>query len=74
MIEVGQKVQFDPVRGHKGFVPKKEKNAKPKMVIGTVVYVNKPHKWFTAEYTAGGTKLRTAFKFWDIGKEVTVCG
>lgn len=74
MIEIGQKVQFDPVREHKGFMPKKEKDAKPKIVTATVVYVNEPHKWFTAEYNACGTKLRTSFKFWDIGKAVKVCG
>ena len=75
MIEVGQKVKFDPTREHKGFVPKKgAKDEKPKKVTGVVVYVNEQNKWVSAEYnTASGEKLRTAFKFWDIGKTVTVC-
>lgn len=72
MVKVGQKVQFDPSRDIKGFASKDTKGV---VVTGTVVYVNEPHQWFTAEYkTASGVKLRTAFKFCDIGKAVTVCG
>ena len=72
MVKVGQKVQFDPLSGNKFFgikdLPLKE-------VTATVVYVNEPHQWFTAEYTGVfGDKIRTAFKFWDIGKTVKVCG
>ena len=72
MIKVGQKVRFDPIRGHKGFG---SLGVKPKKVTATVVYVNEQNQWFTAEYnTVFGVKLRTAFKFWQIGKAVKVCG
>ena len=74
MIEVGQKVKFDPARGQKGF-GSKSLDPRPKIVTATVVYVNEENQWFSAEYnTASGEKIRTAFKFWDIGKTVTVCG
>ena len=39
---------------------------------GTVVYVNKKHKWFSVEY--GKQKARDSYKFCDIGKAVRVCG
>ena len=57
-------------------MPKKgKKDKKPKKVTGVVVYVNEQNQWFTAEYnTVSGEKLRTAFKFCDIGKEVKICG
>lgn len=67
MIEVGQKVQFDQfdyiqstfaeaIKGH--------------LVVGTVAYVNKPHKWFSVEYG----NLRTSYKFSQIGTDVMLCG
>lgn len=69
MIEVGQKVRFDPfyyvggycaevIRGH--------------LVTGTVVMVNEPHKWFSVEY--GNPKARASFKFSDIGQVVSIVG
>ncbi len=72
MIKIGQKVKFDPAREVKGFA---SKDAKGKIVTATVVHINVPHKWFTAEYnTVSGEKLRTAFKFCDIGQAVKICG
>ena len=72
MIKIGQKVKFDPIREHKSWG---SKGVEPKKVTATVVYVNEENQWFTAEYTGCfGEKIRTAFKFWDIGKTVTVCG
>lgn len=45
-------------------------DVKGKKVTGTVIYVNKPHKWFLVEYG----DVRTSFKFWEVGTAVTICG
>lgn len=65
--KVGQKCRFDP------FCYLSSCGAgtiKGNIVTGTVVYVNKAHKWFGVEY--GGQ--RTSFKFWEVGTAVTICG
>lgn len=69
MIKVGQKVRFDPFKELKGFGAEDNRG---KMVTGTVVMVNYEHKWFSVEY--GDPKMRTSFKFCDIGSVVKVCG
>lgn len=66
-VEEGVKVKFDPFYYILSFGSSDVKGNK---VIGTVVYVNKPHKWFLVEYG----NLRTSFKFADVGLEVVVCG
>lgn len=69
MIEVGQKVRFDPFREIKGFGSEANRGT---YVTGTVVMVNVPHRWFSVEY--GNSRMRDSFKFSDIGTAVTVCG
>lgn len=69
MIEVGQKVYFDPFKDFTGFGSNDNRG---KYVTGTVVMVNAPHKWFSVEY--GDPKARASFKFCDIGKTVKICG
>lgn len=69
MIKVGQKVRFDPFKDITGF---SSNDCRGKTVVGTVVMVNVPHKWFSVEY--GNPKMRASFKFCDIGQAVTVCG
>ena len=69
MIEVGQKVRFDPFLAITGFASEDNKGRK---VTGTVVFVHEQNKWFSVEY--GKPKMRTSFKFCDIGKVVKVCG
>lgn len=71
MVEVGQKVQFDPFEPIRGFASE-DNRGKP--VTGTVVYINEPHQWFSVEYMCGTVKQRTSFKFCEIGKTVTICG
>lgn len=71
MIRVGQKVQFDPFHETTGFASEDNRGNK---LIGTVVMVNGPHKWFSVEYECGGAKMRTSFKFYQIGKWVKICG
>lgn len=69
MVQVGQKVRFDPFETTTGFASE-DNRGKP--VIGTIVMINEPHQWFSVEY--GEPKMRTSFKFCDIGKEVNFCG
>jgi hypothetical protein len=45
-----------------------------RLVTGTVTYINEPNSWFLVEYEVNGNKLRSGFKFWDIGHSVRVCG
>lgn len=68
---IGKKVRFIPA-----FVPKEVgfNQQKPDHVTGRVVYVNREHGYFTAEYGWEGSKQRESFKFSQIGKDVTVCG
>lgn len=69
MVNVGQKVRFDPFKTITGFSSEDHRN---NPVTGTVIYVNKPHKWFSVEY--GNPKMRTSFKFGQIGEDVKVIG
>ena len=65
MIEVGQKVRFDPFKESSGFYTKTNRKGAQ---LGTVCYVNRRHKWFSVEYNI--PKLRTSFKFSQIGMDV----
>ena len=67
MIQLGQKVKFDPFEEQTGFA---SSDCKGNYVTGTVVYVNERHKWFSVEF--GDPKARTSFKFCDIGEEVKI--
>lgn len=69
MVVVGDTVKFDPFEHLMGFGACDNRG---KLVTGTVVMVNYEHKWFSVEY--GNPKLRTSFKFCDIGRAVKICG
>ena len=69
MIEVGQKVIFDPYEHIKGYGVLEIRGEDVK---GTVVEVHQKHKWFSVEY--GNPVQRTSFNFADIGLVVRVCG
>ena len=75
MVVVGDKVLFDPFETLTGFGSEVNRG---NMVTGTVVSVNYANKWFSVEYgnyeEYGIHKLRTSFKFCDIGEAVMVCG
>lgn len=62
MIKVGKKVRFDPYKGmsNHGATPIHCE------VVGTIVYVHKDHRYFTAEYETANTKFKTSFKFDDV--------
>ena len=68
MVEEGMKVRFDPLGYMQSFGSTDYKGSK---VTGTVVYVNRPHKWFLVEY---GNGLRTSYKLYEVGLVVTICG
>lgn len=68
-VELGQKVRFDPYIEVKGFASELNRG---NTVTGTVVYINAAHKWFSVLW--GDNKLRASFGFFDIGKEVRICG
>lgn len=65
MIQVGQKVRFDAFQNIKSSVERIKE-----ITVGTVVYVNERHKWFSVKY---GENLRTSFKFTEIGQNVNIC-
>ena len=69
MIKVGQKVRLDPFRELKGVGAEDNRG---NYVTGTVVMVNERHKWFSVE--CGDPKMRTSYKFCDIGSVVKVRG
>lgn len=68
MLEVGQKVVFDPYKGVKGF----DKEYYSRDVVGKICYVNYPHRWFGVEW--GNPKQKTSFKFSQIGEDVKLHG
>lgn len=67
-VSAGQKVQFDPFNGIRGPASSEVR----KIVTGTVIAVYPAHKWFSAVY--GKYKVRTSFKFCDIGDGVKILG
>lgn len=67
-VSVGQKAQFDPWDDIKGFGANEFRTT----VTGTVVAVYPKHQWFSVVY--GVHKLRTSFKFCDIGDGVELLG
>ena len=71
MVKVGDRVQFDPFIGYKGFA---SSDCRGRIVTGPVVWINRLNGWFSVEYDCGKTKLVTSFNFHDIGRVVTVCG
>ena len=68
MVEVGQKVRFDPFRCISGYGTEECRHK----VTGKVVMVNEAHHWFSVEY--GKTKQRYSFLFADIGEVVKIIG
>ena len=65
MIEVGQKVKFDPFAEITGFSSDLNRG---KTATGTVVYVNAPHQWFSVKHG----NQRTSFKFSQLSQDVHI--
>lgn len=64
-VSVGQRVRFDALAACKCSIEKVKADT-----VGTVVYINVRHKWFSVQY---GDNQRTSFKFYEIGKNVHLC-
>lgn len=64
MIEVGQKVKYDPFQSmtYMGVGEIRQE------VVGVVTYVHQKHRWFSVENSG----IRTTFSFADIGKDVRI--
>lgn len=71
-IRIGMKARFCPDFLKSCNDSKAERAAKA--VTGIVSYVNWDHRVFTVEYKSGSTIQTEAFKFYDIGKSVTLYG
>lgn len=65
MPELGDKIRFRPA----AFVGEGDDPKAmgwmmiPRVVTGTIVYINRPHRFYDVAYEIHGVKLREAFKF-----------
>ena len=65
MPELGDKIRFRPA----AFAGEMEDPKAlgwlmiPRVVTGTIVYINRSHRFYDVEYEVQGVKLREAFKF-----------
>ena len=64
-VNVGQTVRFDAMAAIKNSIEKIKADT-----YGTVVFINKRHKWFSVQY---GDNQRISFKFSEIGQNVYLC-
>ncbi len=62
-VTMGGRVRIDPTAATGG----KDCFGLPRSVKGTVVYINRAHRWFLVEWGSG---LRSGFRFDDLGGEV----
>lgn len=61
MIKISNKVKFNKFHYERG------NDVDPNdMVVGEVVYINEPHRYFTAEYEAADRKWKMSFNFNDL--------
>lgn len=59
-IKIGREVRFTP-----GW--KEERNSRPDILDGKIIYINELGRYFTAEYEMGGETLRESFKYSQVG-------
>ena len=64
-VNVGQRVRFDALAAVNSSIEKINADT-----VGTVVWINAPHKWFSVQY---GENQRISFKFSEIGQNVHLC-
>ena len=67
-LKIGQKVRFSPLKDVRVFGFEDDKSEK----TGVITYINVPHRWFLVEYDGLGCKLRSGYKFSDIGLTVFI--
>lgn len=64
MIKLGDKIKFTSLKDTKILGMRDWANE----YVGRIIYINNKHRWFLVEYDIGsGLKLRTSFKFHDLG-------
>lgn len=70
MVYLGQEMRYVPCysKGENDGEPEK----RAKSVTGTVIYVNREHKYFTVESHCGGVVHRESFKFSQIAKDIHI--
>ena len=74
MVCIGTRVHFVPfIEDTRPRTINEIRDARRK-ASGTVIYINKPHKYFTVEFNWHGQKMRESFKLCDIGEAVEVIG
>lgn len=63
-MKMGAKITFVPavVVGEQDVITPDGKRVR-RTVTGRIVYINRPHLWFTVEYPAGRGVLRESMKF-----------
>jgi hypothetical protein len=72
MIGIDMKAWFVPsFRDSDKLTPAERKAA---TIMGTIVYINYAHKYFTVEFEEGGKVFKESFNFSDCGKTVRVRG
>lgn len=62
-VAIGETVSFTPAAFFFGNNMTIKGEAMSKPVKGRVVYINRRHRYFTAEYAAGDQMLKESFKF-----------
>lgn len=74
IVKIGTKVTFVPFIEDTRPKTINEIRSARRKASGTVIYINKPHKYFTVEFIWHGMKMRESFKFCDIGEVVVIDG
>lgn len=59
-VQLGERVRFLPTCFH-------DRDDAAHMVTGRIVYINRRHRYYIAEYPAGRQALREAFKYAEEG-------
>lgn len=72
MMGIGMTARFVPFYDESQKLTKAER--REATVSAKICYINWEHKFFTVEWTSKGEIVRESFKFWEIGKRVTVGG
>lgn len=72
MMSVGMNARFVPFYDESQKLTPAER--REMSISGTISYINWKHKFFTVEWESCGATCRESFKFWEIGKRVTVGG
>lgn len=62
MVEIGQKVKFNPFREFDDI----DFEYDDVEVVAEVSYINEKHRWFEVEYKEGNETLRIGFNFADM--------